>query len=92
MKQPKWITEITLTANSKPGYWVTRGWEETSRDQDHLRDRHGRGQVAHHSRRTDLVPVGGIAHAGARGISKVEVQVDEGEWQTAATAAAAVGD
>jgi hypothetical protein len=31
-----------------------------------------------------LVPIGGIAHAGARGISKVEVRVDEGPWQEAA--------
>jgi hypothetical protein len=30
-----------------------------------------------------LVPVGGIAHAGARGVSKVEVQVDGGEWREA---------
>ena len=30
-----------------------------------------------------VVPVGGIAHAGVRGISKVEVRVDEGEWQEA---------
>ena len=30
-----------------------------------------------------LIPVGGIAHAGARGISKVEVRVDEGEWRKA---------
>ncbi len=30
-----------------------------------------------------LVPIGGIAHAGARGISKVEVQVDGGPWQRA---------
>jgi hypothetical protein len=30
-----------------------------------------------------LVPIGGIAHAGARGISKVEVQVDGGEWREA---------
>lgn len=29
------------------------------------------------------VPVGGIAHAGARGISKVELRVDEGEWREA---------
>jgi hypothetical protein len=27
-----------------------------------------------------LVPIGGIAYAGARGISKVEVRVDDGEW------------
>jgi len=30
-----------------------------------------------------LVPIGGIAHAGARGVSKVEVQVDGGEWRPA---------
>ena len=30
-----------------------------------------------------FVPVGGIAHAGARGISKVEVQTDKGPWQEA---------
>ena len=29
------------------------------------------------------VPVGGIAYAGARGISKVEVRVDGGEWEEA---------
>jgi len=30
-----------------------------------------------------LIPVGGIAHAGARGISKVEVRVDNGPWNEA---------
>ena len=30
-----------------------------------------------------LVPVGGIASAGARGVSRVEVQVDAGEWHAA---------
>ncbi|MCA9905128.1 MAG: molybdopterin-binding oxidoreductase, partial [Anaerolineae bacterium] len=30
-----------------------------------------------------LVPIGGMAWAGARGISKVEVRVDEGDWQEA---------
>jgi hypothetical protein len=30
-----------------------------------------------------MIPVGGIAYAGARGISKVEVQVDDGPWQAA---------
>jgi hypothetical protein len=34
--------------------------------------------------RRRLVPIGGIAHAGARGISKVELQVDDGPWQEAA--------
>ena len=30
-----------------------------------------------------VVPIGGIAHAGARGISKVELQVDNGPWEPA---------
>ena len=30
-----------------------------------------------------IVPIGGIAHAGARGISKVELQVDGGPWRPA---------
>ena len=29
------------------------------------------------------MPIGGIAHAGARGISRVEVRVDDGEWREA---------
>ena len=30
-----------------------------------------------------IVPIGGIAHTGARGVSKVELQVDNGPWQPA---------
>jgi hypothetical protein len=30
-----------------------------------------------------LVPIGGIAYAGARGISRVEVQTDGGPWELA---------
>jgi hypothetical protein len=33
--------------------------------------------------RRKLVSIGGIAHAGARGISKIEVQVDGGSWEQA---------
>lgn len=29
------------------------------------------------------IPIGGIAHAGARGISKVEVRMDDGPWHEA---------
>jgi DMSO/TMAO reductase YedYZ molybdopterin-dependent catalytic subunit len=83
MKQPKWITEIALVADFIPGYWVQRGWEERSQvrttavidtvDTTALVARDGR----------TYVPVGGIADAGSRGISKVEVQVDGGAWEPA---------
>jgi sulfite oxidase len=72
MKQPKWIVALEATDHWEPGYWVARGW-----------DREGRMKA------TAVVDVaasgraGGIAHAGARGVSQVEARVDDGEWQQA---------
>ncbi len=83
MKQPKWITEILVVADYEEGYWVRRGWDEVAQ----MKTTSVVDTVATDSiiRREGqfYVPVGGIAHAGARGISKVEVSVDEGEWQEA---------
>ena len=31
MKQPKWITGISLVPDFIAGYWVTRGWDKTAR-------------------------------------------------------------
>ncbi|GAA4023230.1 hypothetical protein GCM10022631_42420 [Deinococcus rubellus] len=31
MKQPRWITRITLSAEDQPGYWVKRDWSKTAR-------------------------------------------------------------
>ena len=83
MKQPKWITGITLAADSRPGYWVSEGWDEkaevkitTVLDIVGLRTLVTRGGQTY-------VPVGGIAYSGAKGISKVEVQVDDEPWQEA---------
>lgn len=84
MKQPKWITQIEVTDRYTAGYWVVRGWDEAAQ----MRTTSVVDVVASDSafeRDGQLwVPVGGIAHAGARGISKVEVRVDEGEWVEAA--------
>ena len=83
MKQPKWITGMEVTADYRPGYWVARDWDEVAQVKatsvidtvavDNIVERDGQM----------LVPVGGIAFAGARGISKVEVQVDNGPWEEA---------
>ena len=83
MKQPKWITDIEVTSEYKPGYWVARDWDEVAQVKatsvidtvavDNIVERDGQM----------LVPVGGIAFAGARGISNVEVQVDSGPWEEA---------
>ncbi|UCG23203.1 MAG: molybdopterin-dependent oxidoreductase [Chloroflexota bacterium] len=83
MKQPKWITAIEVTDEYREGYWVERNWDEVARVKatsvvdtvavDHIVDDGGQMRV----------PVGGIAYAGDRGISKVEVRVDGGPWQEA---------
>jgi DMSO/TMAO reductase YedYZ molybdopterin-dependent catalytic subunit len=83
MKQPKWIESIEVSAEYVPGYWVERNWDKEARMKatsvidtvavDAAQDMGGQR----------LVPVGGIAFAGARGISRVEVRVDEGPWQQA---------
>lgn len=83
MKQPKWITDIEVSSEYEEGYWVQRGWDAVAR----MRTTAVVDTVATEALIDDngslLVPVGGIAHAGARGISRVEVRVDEGEWQEA---------
>ena len=81
MKQPKWIISLEAVDREGPGYWVDRGWDKTAvPNTTSVID-----AVA--ARRPDtpkgLVPVGGIAYAGQRGISKVEVQVDTGPWTAA---------
>jgi DMSO/TMAO reductase YedYZ molybdopterin-dependent catalytic subunit len=79
MKQPKWIARIEAIDHEGPGYWVQRDWSAEARPQivsvidtvarDHTVD--------------GKIPIGGIAWAGDRGIQKVEVQVDGGEWMEA---------
>ena len=85
MKQPKWIESIEATDRWEPGYWVVRGWDRTA----HMKATSVIDTVAVNATQTGpngqtLVPIGGIAHAGARGISKVELQVDKGPWQETA--------
>ncbi len=80
MKQPKWITDIKVTDQYRQGYWVERGWDEIAKMKaTSVIDTVAVNDV-YEQNGQQLVPIGGIAHAGARGISKVEVQVDGGDW------------
>ncbi|MCL4559948.1 MAG: molybdopterin-dependent oxidoreductase [Chloroflexi bacterium] len=81
MKQPKWLSHLIVTDRLGPGYWVDRGWSqtaivETTSVVDSVKDYNLDTQ-------TNVLPVGGIAYAGDRGISKVEVQVDNSPWAPA---------
>ncbi len=83
MKQPKWITDIEFVAAWSEGYWVRRGWDRDAL----MRATSVIDTVAVDDlvrvNASQFVPIGGIAHAGDRGISKVEVRVDDGEWTEA---------
>lgn len=85
MKQPKWITAIEVMDHWEPGYWVARGWnKEAEMKATSVIDVVGMDMnVIEAGHRKMIVPIGGIAHAGDRGISRVELQVDEGPWQPA---------
>lgn len=80
MKQPKWVTRMRLSATDQHGYWEQNGWDERA--------------VVKTMSRIDapvdglVVPAGatqvrGIAFAGNRRISAVEVRFNGGPWQSA---------
>ena len=77
----KWLTDLKVTTFAQDeGYWTPRGWSkrgpvktESRIDVPRAGDRVSAGRVA----------VAGIAWAQHRGITAVEVQVDDGAWQPA---------
>jgi DMSO/TMAO reductase YedYZ molybdopterin-dependent catalytic subunit len=78
MKQPKWIENIELVAERVPGYWVDRGW-----DKDAFVNTVSVVDTVVVDEAQNMALTGGIAWASGRGISKVEVQVDNEDWQSA---------
>jgi DMSO/TMAO reductase YedYZ molybdopterin-dependent catalytic subunit len=81
----KWLAEIELsTFDTYDAYWVRRGWAREGPIKTQSRidvPRPGRSMPA------GPATVAGVAWAGERGISQVEVAVDDGPWQTAELAA-----
>ncbi len=80
MKQPKWIISIEAVDAVGEGYWVRRGWSFEARvNTTSVIDTISVDEVYERDGQT-FVPLGGIAYAGARGIARVEVRMDDGEW------------
>lgn len=80
MKNPKWLTEIEVVDRPYQGFWEQRGWSKRA--------------IVRTGSRIDVpldgsdvaspVTIAGIAFAGPRGISRVEVSPDDGlTWNTA---------
>ena len=81
MKQPKWVTRIGFSASDKPGYWENNGWDERAIVKTMSRiDRPSDGAAL----AAGSIQFGGIAFAGSRRISGVELSWDGGRsWQPA---------
>ena len=74
----KWLSEIKLADANHDSYWIPRGWSKLGPIKTQSRidvPRGGRvkaGQTA----------IGGVAWAPRKGIAMVEVQIDDGAWET----------
>lgn len=86
----KWLSKIELTTwDEAVGYWVPRGWSRDAPVKTQSR--------IDVPRRDDSVvagptPIAGIAWAQHRGIAKVEVRVDGGDWHEATLATDVTND
>jgi hypothetical protein len=74
----KWISEITLTTwEDFDGYWIPRGWSKEGPIKTQSRIDHPRN--GEEISGVDTV-IAGVAWAPTRGVARVEVRVDGGEW------------
>ena len=86
----KWITDIELTTyEAYSAYWVRRGWAEQVLIKTSSRiDTPRRGAAP----QAGTIPIAGVAWAQHRGISMVEVQIDDGPWMPARLGASDTDD
>ncbi|MEE1771138.1 molybdopterin-dependent oxidoreductase [Streptomyces sp. JV185] len=86
----KWIADIELTTFAAyDAYWVRRDWAQQAPVKTGSRIDTPRPLA---SPKAGPVPVAGVAWAQHRGISRVEVRVDDGKWHMARLAAADTRD
>lgn len=80
MKNVKWLKEIEAVDHNYKGYWMVRGWSDiaTVKTQSRI-------DVPTHGARVKIPSrVAGVAWAGDRGVSAVEISQDDGaSWQPA---------
>jgi DMSO/TMAO reductase YedYZ molybdopterin-dependent catalytic subunit len=85
----KWLQEIELTRFDRfDQYWAPRGYDELAPIKTQARIDTPRGLATVDPGR---VPIAGVAWAQTRGVERVEVSIDDGDWQEAELAPA-VGD
>jgi DMSO/TMAO reductase YedYZ molybdopterin-dependent catalytic subunit len=82
----KWIVDMEAsTFDAFDAYWVERGWAQQGPIK--VASRIDTPRDSRRLTRGTPVNVAGVAWAQTRGVSKVEVRVDDGDWQAARLAA-----
>jgi hypothetical protein len=78
MKNVKWVTGVELINHDYKGYWQARGWDNRAEYKTMSRIDTPTKTIG------EKTTVAGVAFAGDRGISKVEVSTDGGKtWEAA---------
>ena len=93
MMNPKWITEIELIDGIYEGYWQKKGWANNARYNTHSYIVvPGNAPIRKNFRNLgslnivvgEQIPIAGVAFAGDRGISRIQVSADDGAtWMDA---------
>jgi DMSO/TMAO reductase YedYZ molybdopterin-dependent catalytic subunit len=93
MMNPKWITEIELIDGIYEGYWQKKGWANNARYNTHSYIVvPGNAPIRKNFRNLgslnivvgEQIPIAGVAFAGDRGISRIQVSTDDGAtWMDA---------
>lgn len=73
----KWLKSIELTGMDFDGYWIPRGWSKEAPIKTMARID---TPISYRFVDAGRIPIAGVAWAPTRGIAKVEVQIDNGEW------------
>ena len=84
MMSAKWVKRISVVGTEYQGYWQTRGWTNNAKVFTEAFILLPTASMVSISQNGSSLIVAGYAFAGDRGISKVEVSLDNGAtWQDA---------
>jgi hypothetical protein len=77
-KMPRWITRMEFIDHYFKGFWESRGWSDVASVQTNsIIKTPGRGYT---TKAGSTLAIQGVAWAGKRKITNVEVQIDSGPW------------
>jgi DMSO/TMAO reductase YedYZ molybdopterin-dependent catalytic subunit len=89
----KWVTEVELTRwEDFDAYWVPRGWAKEGPVKTMARIDRPRSGKNYSPGAGGSIDIAGVAWAVHRGISKVEISIDDGEWRECELADVPSGD